>query len=133
VYYAQTHGGEEAQNSVMLGLWRRYYEREIDITLLETLVEVGVESGLGSAEEVREYLESGRDGEVVDRLAEEQRGGGISGVPNYVVADMWEVSGAQEPEVFLQLFRRWKDLEAKGQVKGAEEGEGDPKGVGACL
>lgn len=133
VYYGQTHGGEEGQNNVMLGLWRRYYEREVDITQLEVLVEVGVESGLGSADEIRSYLESGRDGETVDKLAEEQRMNGVSGVPNYVLMDTWEVSGAQEPEVFLQLFQRWKDLEAKGQVKSGADEAAKGNGVGACL
>ena len=133
VYYGQTHGGEEGQNKVMLGLWKRYYEREVDITTLETLTEVGVEAGLGTPEEVREYLESGRDGVEVDKLAEEQRMNGISGVPNYVLMDTWEVSGAQDPTVFMQLFQRWKDMEAKGQVKSAEPEAAKSDGVGACL
>lgn len=134
VYYAQNHGGERAQNDVMLGLWRRYYEREVDITTLETLTEVGVEAGLGSESEVREYLESGRDGVEVDQLAEKSRMNGISGVPNYVLMDTWEVSGAQDPNVFGQLFERWKKMEADGKVKGfknekAEQGSA----AAACL
>jgi len=133
VYYSQTHGGEEGQNRVMLGLWKRYYEREVDITTLETLTEVGVEAGLGTPEEIKEFLESGRDGVEVDKLAEEQRMNGVSGVPNYVLMDTWEVSGAQEPTVFLQLFQRWKDMEAKGQVKSAEPEAAKAGGVGACL
>lgn len=132
VYYAQNHGGERAQNDVMLGLWKRYYEREVDITTLDTLVEVGVEAGLGSAEEIKEYLESGRDGVEVDRLAENSRMNGISGVPNYVLMDTWEVSGAQDPAVFEQLFERWKGMEADGKVKGFEQTEGEKAG-GACL
>lgn len=108
----------------MLGLWRRYYEREVDITRLDVLVEVGVEAGLGTAEEIREYLESGRDGVEVDRLAEEQRVNGISGVPNYVLMDLWEVSGAQDSKVFEQLFERWKGMEEK-KNKGGEKGKVD--------
>lgn len=132
VYYAQNHGGEEAQNAVMLGLWKRYFERAVDITTLETLTEVGVEAGLGTAEEVKGYLESGRDGVEVDKLAEEQRMNGISGVPNYVLMDTWEVSGAQEPNVFLQLFQRWKDMEAKKSQQATGEGEVKSSGA-ACL
>lgn len=114
VYFAQSHGGEKAQNDTMLGLWRRYYEQEVDITQLDVLVDVGVEAGLGSRDEVRAYLESGKDGDTVDRLAEEQRSKGVSGVPNYVFQDRWEVSGAQDPSVFQSLFRKWKEVEAKG-------------------
>lgn len=132
VYYAQTHGGEKAQNDVMLGLWKRYYEREVDITTLDTLTEIGVEAGLGTEQEVRAYLESGRDGVEVDRLAEQSRLNGVSGVPNYVLMDTWEVSGAQEPSVFEQLFERWKAMEAKGQAKGVENGEADKVDGGSC-
>lgn len=131
VYYGQTHGGEEGQNKVMLGLWKRYYEREVDITELDVLVEVGTEAGLGTAEEIKEYLVSGKDGVEVDKLAEEQRMNGISGVPNYVLMNLWEVSGAQEPNVFTSLFQRWKDMEAKGQVESFKPEEGAK--ANACL
>ncbi|KAG9793240.1 hypothetical protein ABEF93_002927 [Exophiala dermatitidis] len=115
VYWAQNRGGEEAQNKVMLGLWRRYFEQEVDITTLDTLIDVGLEAGLGTRDEIKEYLESGKDGEQVDHLAEEARMKGISGVPHYDINERWEVSGAQEPAAFLKLFQRWKELEAKGE------------------
>lgn len=116
VRYAQTHGGEDAQNAVMIGLWKRYFEQAVDITTLETLTEVGVEAGLGTAEEVKAYLESGKDAKEVDQEADEARRDGISGVPNYVIQGIWEVSGAQEPRAFESLFKRYKDLEAKGEA-----------------
>ena len=81
VHYAQNHGGEEAQNKAMIGLWKRYFEQEVDITTLDTLVDVGIEAGLGSAEEIRKYLETGDDANLVDEEAEEARDKGISGVP----------------------------------------------------
>lgn len=120
VHYAQNHGGEEAQNNTMLGLWRRYFENEIDITELDVLVETGVEAGLGSADEIKKYLESGDDGKEVDALAEEARYKGISGVPNYEIQSTWEVSGAQDPAAFETLFKRWKAMEEK--AKAAEGG-----------
>jgi len=119
VHYAQTHGGEEAQNKTMLGLWRRYFEQEVDITELDVLVETGVEAGLGSAEEIKEYLLSGADGKEVDELAEEARDKGISGVPNYEIQGRWEVSGAQDPAAFEALFKRWKAMESKETANGA--------------
>ncbi|KIW72731.1 hypothetical protein PV04_00907 [Phialophora macrospora] len=116
VYWAQGKGGEHSQNEVMLGLWRRYFEQEVDITTLETLVEVGLEANLGTKEEITEYLTSGKDGELVDKMAEEAHMKGISGVPFYEINDIWEVSGAQDPTVFRNLFARWKTMEAKGQL-----------------
>jgi predicted DsbA family dithiol-disulfide isomerase len=128
VRYAQTHGGEDAQNAVMHGLWKRYFEQEVDITTLETLVEVGVEAGVGSAEEVKTYLESGKDAKAVDGEADEARGKGISGVPHYEIQGLWEISGAQEPRAFEMLFKRYKEMEAKGDAPKAETSTGT-----ACL
>jgi predicted DsbA family dithiol-disulfide isomerase len=124
VRYAQTHGGEDAQNAVQLGLWRRYFEQEIDITTLETLVDVGVEAGVGSAEEIREYLESGADAKAVDEEADEAREKGISGVPHYEIQGLWEISGAQEPRAFEMLFKRYKSMEEKGEAPSVATSKG---------
>ncbi|EXJ65701.1 uncharacterized protein A1O5_11228 [Cladophialophora psammophila CBS 110553] len=132
VHWAQVKGGEESQNTVMLGLWRRYFEQEADITTLDTLVEVGLEAGLGTKEEITEYLTSGKDGELVDKEAEEAHKKGISGVPFYEINDMWEVSGAQDPLAFKKLFARWKELEANGQVPVGDAGGKTTAGNG-CL
>jgi len=113
VQYAKTHGGESAQNETMLGLWRRYFEQEVDITQLDVLVETGVEAGLGNAEELKKYLESDEGCKVVDKEAQEAREKGINGVPNYEIQDEYEVSGAQDPVAFERLFKRWKDREEK--------------------
>lgn len=129
VYFAQNHGGEEAQNATMLGLWRRYFEREIDITTLEVLTEVGVEAGLGTEQEIKEYLESGKDGVEVDQLAEDERDKGISGVPHYEIQGLWEVSGAQDPVAFEKLFKRWKESEKRRE----EEKNEKENGGNACL
>jgi predicted DsbA family dithiol-disulfide isomerase len=131
VYWAQSQGGEEAQNAVMLGLWRRYFEQEVDITTLETLIDVGLEAGLGTRQEIKTFLESGKCGEEVDRIADEARLKGLSGVPNYEINDQYEVSGAQDPVAFTRLFKRWKDLEAKGQV--AESGDHKTGKESSCL
>lgn len=130
VHWAQHHGGEEAQNEVMLGLWRRYFEQEVDITTLETLVEVGLEAKLGTKDEITAYLESGKDGVEVDKLAEEARIKGVNGVPNYVINDHWEISGAQDPIAFVRLFQRWKEIQAKAQT--SESAPKVPNGNG-CL
>ena len=119
VRYAQDHGGESAQNKTMLGLWRRYFEEEVDITRLHVLVETGVEAGLGEEEEIRTFLESSELGKEVDEMAEEERMKGISGVPHYEIQGMWEVSGAQEAPAFESLFKRWKTRESgNGNVAG---------------
>jgi predicted DsbA family dithiol-disulfide isomerase len=125
IHYAKTHGGEDAQNKVMLGLWRRYFEQEIDITTLETLTDVGVEAGLGSIEDVKKFLESGDDAQLVDEEAEEARDEGINGVPNYRIQGVWEVSGAQDPVAFETLFKRWKTREANVQAAKGSKADGN--------
>ena len=109
----------------MIGLWKRYFEQETDITTLDTLVDVGVEAGLGDAEEIRRYLETGDDARLVDEEAEEARDKGISGVPNYEIQGIWEVSGAQDPAAFEQLFKRWKTREAQIQPRESSKAEGN--------
>lgn len=131
VFWAQGKGGEHSQNEVMLGLWRRYFEQEVDITTLETLVDVGLEAKLGTKEEITEYLISGKDGDLVDKMAHEAHMKGVSGVPFYEINDMWQVSGAQDPLAFKKLFARWKELEAKGQVP--KTGAGATASGNGCL
>lgn len=140
IRYAQSHGGEDAQNQTMLGLWKRYYEQEIDITELEVLVQVGVEAGLGSADEIRNYLEAKgdkrdealRDVKAIDRETEDASlGRGISGVPNYEIGvqgfrEKYEVSGAQDPKLFGAVFAKFRELD---QVHGGltpVDGAGTP-------
>lgn len=135
VRHAQSAGGETSQNDVMLGLWRRYFEQAVDITTLDTLTEIGVEAKLGSEADVKAYLESGKDAREVDEEAEEARSKGISGVPHYEIQGVWEVSGAQEPRAFESLFKRWKEMEKRGDARTkVGGGAADKDGQGAaCL
>lgn len=127
IHYAKTHGGEEAQNKAMLGLWHRYFEQEIDITRLDVLVETGVEAGLGKAEDLKTYLESGKDVDIVDKEAHEASMGGVNGVPYYTIQGKYEVSGGQDPEVFQKIFE-----EVKAQKEGEKAGKKVTANGGAC-
>ena len=82
---------------------------------------------------MREFLISGRGGVEVDKIAEEKREEGITGVPNYVVQGLWEVSGAQDPLAFEKLFMRWKEREEKEKEGRNGTGlEGAKKSAGAA-
>ena len=133
----------------MLGLWKRYYEREIDITELDVLVEVGVEAGLGTAQEIKDYLlaqgdkkeEALRDVRDIDRETEDASlGKGISGVPNYEVGiagtrERYQVSGAQEPRLFEAVFGKFAALEGEGQLTAVPGLDGEAcaiDGSGKC-
>ena len=121
----------------MMGLWRRYYEEETDITELDVLVSVGLEAGLGTETEVREYLlaeggkreEALRDVRDIDRETEEASfGKGISGVPNYEIGlagekgPKYEVSGAQDPRLFEAVFGKFREMEESVKVHSKNNG-----------
>lgn len=103
-------GGTDVQNSVVLELFRSYFEGEGDITGLDTLVEAGVKGGLDPA--VRDWLESDMGGKEVDKEVEEAREKGIRGVPYFTINGEFEVDGAQDPQSFMEAFVNVKEAEA---------------------
>jgi predicted DsbA family dithiol-disulfide isomerase len=103
--------GAGVQNAVVLELFRSYFEGEGDITGHDTLVEAGVKGGLDRGE-VRDWLETGKGGEEVDKEVEEAKEKGIHGVPNFTIQEKYEVDGAQDPQDFIEVFVKVKETEA---------------------
>ncbi len=91
------------QNTVSEILFEAYFLRGRDIGLSHELVELARLAGL-DADLARDYLAGDRD--RLDILAEEERArlNGVNGVPCFVIEDQYAVSGAQSPEIFLQIF-----------------------------
>jgi predicted DsbA family dithiol-disulfide isomerase len=108
VALAAEHGQAD---QLMERLLRAYHEEGRLVSDLPTLAELAAETGLPAAE-VAELLAG-------DRLlgsvrADEQAATelGISGVPTFIVGRAVGVSGAQEPELLLELLRRgWQRRE----------------------
>lgn len=91
------------QTEMVEALFRGYFLEARDIGDYEVLANIASELGL-ERDVALKYLVSGRDGDVVlaeDRLA---RNMGINGVPCYIVNREYALSGAQPPEVFLQVL-----------------------------
>ena len=88
-------------------LFKLYFEQEGDITSIEKLQEAGIKAGLDESE-VKKWLASDDGGKEVDREVREAQIRGISGVPNFTIDGKYEVGGAQDESVFLQLFDRIK-------------------------
>lgn len=40
---------------------------------------------------------------------------------SYEIQGIWEVSGAQEPRAFEMLFKRWKEMEKKGEAEKVQQ------------
>lgn len=105
VQFAKQHRSDR-QTALVEKLFSAYFEHEKDITLHDVLVQAAVDAGLdGSA--AREWLADGSaGGAVVDREVGDARGKkGISGVPDFTINGKRRISGAQEPEQFVDIFR----------------------------
>jgi predicted DsbA family dithiol-disulfide isomerase len=61
-------------------------------------------------------LESDEDLELVQNQDIQSRKMGVSGVPCFIIADEYAISGAQEPEVFLQVFDAAKQLNPEASL-----------------
>ncbi len=91
------------QDSVVEGLFRSYFVEGKNIGEVDILAEVAAAAGLDKSE-AEAYLSS--EAGVEQTLAETQEAHrlGISGVPCFIFDGKYAVSGAQEPEVFTQVF-----------------------------
>ena len=92
-------------------LFKAYFTEGKDISDHLTLIILGDEIGL-DGRQVKQMLDSDALADDVrydERQASEL---GINGVPFFVINDRYGVSGAQQPEVFLQtLEKAWQEYE----------------------
>jgi predicted DsbA family dithiol-disulfide isomerase len=95
------------QTRVAEQLFRAYFEEEKNITDLRVLVEAGVGGGL-EREVVKTMLEGEVGGEEVDAEAKMAARRLVSGVPYISVQGKYHVEGADEPEIFLEIFEKIK-------------------------
>ena len=100
-----------AQGAITENLFRSYFFYGADIGSIDPLLEIAKDSGLDPTQ-VRHYLESEQDLDLVRAQDIQSRKMGVSGVPCFIIANEFAVSGAQEPEVFLQVFDAAKQLNA---------------------
>ena len=91
------------QTEIVSAVFDAYFLDGRDIGDIPTLTDIAAESGLDHAE-TGAFLESGVDFETI--LAEDElaRRLGVNGVPCFIVNRKYAVSGAQSPEVLVQVF-----------------------------
>lgn len=105
-HFAAEHGkGHE----VMLGLFKAHFSEGINVADVAELVKIAVAAGLdGSA--AKAALESGKYASQVDQDIQSARQMGVQGVPFFVFAEKYAVSGAQPKEMFAQaLTTAWAE------------------------
>ncbi len=100
IAYARRDG---RQHAIVGALFRAYFTNGRDIGEIQVLAEIAAENGL-DGDAARAYLGSDEDRSMVVDEDEMARRLGVSGVPCYIVDRKYAVSGAQSPEVFLQIF-----------------------------
>jgi predicted DsbA family dithiol-disulfide isomerase len=105
------HFGEQAGrgDAVRERVFRAYTSEGAVISDRETLVRLGAEAGL-DPEATRTMLAGSDFGEQVRADESVAAALGVHGVPTFVVARRYAVSGAQPPEVFTELLgRAWAE------------------------
>ncbi len=88
-----------------------YFTEGADLSDADVLVQAAADVGL-DAEQVRAALESGQDAADVDREANAAKEAGIQGVPMFIFAGKFAVSGAQAPEYLAEAIARAAQAEA---------------------
>ena len=96
-------GEADVQDAVVNILFDRYFLQQGDIGDPDLLAEVAAEAGM-DGDEVRLRLDRGDDADVVAAEDAHVRTLGISGVPTFILDQKYAVTGAQEPQVLLQVF-----------------------------
>ncbi|HEY1632147.1 MAG TPA: DsbA family oxidoreductase [Rhizomicrobium sp.] len=114
-------GGAGLQDEVVEGLFKAYFEDGRDIGNIDVLVEIADETGMDTAL-VADLLEDGADRELIEREDELAHRMGISGVPTFIFANKYAVSGAHDPETLLEII----DKVAKEQAEAATGAEEEP-------
>ena len=102
-------------------LFRAFFAEGVNVSDPDALAEILEEVGL-DPDEVRDAFESEAYGEAVDRDITRARMLGVNGVPFYLFNEKYGVSGAQQPEVFANVFEQVLKLEAEG-ANGADAHE----------
>src|SRR5215470_5829404 len=86
-------------------LMELYFRDGGDLTDIDVLVEAAADCGL-DPDDVRRRLATEEDVALVSGQAREASDKGISGVPTYVFAQKYAVSGAQPPEMLARAIRQ---------------------------
>ena len=101
IHIAAAHGLQDAMKERLM---RAYFSEGQLISDRDTLVRLAGEVGL-EMNEVRELLDSNRYSDEVRADERDATALGISAVPTFVVDRQLGVSGAQPPDVMMQLLR----------------------------
>jgi predicted DsbA family dithiol-disulfide isomerase len=116
IHWAGHDPSGDKSAAVKQRLMELYFRDGGDLTDTDVLVQAAADCGM-DADKVRQRLATDEDVEVISSQAQEAADKGISGVPTYVFAGKYAVSGAQPPE---QLARAIRQISAEVNAPAAE-------------
>lgn len=93
------------QNALAERLFAAHHTHGEDLGDVEVLARIAGEAGM-DAGVVAQRLRAGEDEAAVRDLMEQARQAGVSGVPFFIVAGRFAVSGAQPPEALAEVLDR---------------------------
>lgn len=100
IHWAEAKG---TAAEMKLRLMELYFRDGGDLTDTDVLVQAAADCGL-DADDVRKRLATDEDVALISALAKDASDKGISGVPTYVFAQKYAVSGAQAPEMLARAI-----------------------------
>ncbi|CAF4842305.1 unnamed protein product, partial [Rotaria sp. Silwood2] len=104
-YVKQQENGEKKQNDLINVLFRAYFEQEQDLSDHQVLIQAAQQIGFDS-NKIKDFLQSDQYKKEVEQEINRSQQEGISGVPHFRINDRIELSGAQDPQQFIQAFRK---------------------------
>ena len=113
IHWAEAQG---ASGEMKQRLMELYFREGGDLTDTDVLVQAAADCGL-DANDIRKRLATDEDVDLVSAQAKEASDKGISGVPTFVFAGKYAVSGAQPAE---QLARAIRQVSAEINAQAAE-------------
>ena len=98
---ADQHG---CQDAVVEALFRAYFTEGLDVGNRQTLIDVGSEAGL-DRQAVESMLDSNEGLDAIANAREMSQQHGVDGVPFFIINQKLTLAGAQESEVFVEVFQ----------------------------
>ncbi len=116
IHWAQHDTSGDKSGAMKQRLMELYFRDGGDLTQTEVLVRAAADIGM-DAEATRARLVSDEDVELISAWAKDASDKGISGVPTFVFAEKYAVSGAQEA---VKLARAIRQISAEINAQAAE-------------
>ena len=113
IHFAEQKG---CQDAVVEILFRRYFLEGQNIGDTAVLSDAALEAGI-NRDEATQYLEGDADREKIKAAYIRANSLGVTGVPFFIFDNRYAISGAQPPEVFLQVFDRLQEEQTEPTAK----------------